>query len=579
MHCFKNPANNKDIFIFGDYISVTANYDANIIAHIGELDQIAKDYQLDSNTQDLILSYHKRNKTIQDEDIYFDFSEWKISPKLVAFVTRNEKMIDILLNYHAIQAGEILASRGELASNYYVMLKFLHHKNEKVLVGLAKNPNLPPRFIVMLANNGYPQVRMGIAQQKDAPLKIIKMLSQDDSVYVRQAVASRATIPLEIVQQLAKDQHLAVRMEIAKRQDLPFELAEEMITNDDIKVLKNLLYFGHITPKLIQKAFDCHHSFHKTFVDLLIERKNVPIDWIPATAFDLILPIQRARNEALNEKELLTIISNGTLRERIEIASQEERLPDSVIHLLAHDESPVVRERLAEYTEYLPDEILLLLAQDPSEKVRIEISSRGLLPPNVIEILIKDENNLVREHIACYPDLTHEQIEKLSYDTNVFVVANVATYHKLPDVIVERLLQYQSSLIKERLIDHQNLNEKAIQILMNDKHDYIRFYLAKHKNELPVFCLSQLSEDIEPSIRVAIAKKKSLPNDVILKLLNDSEREVRRTACNQIYLTDELVQLFLQSENDASPISDEEKSRLNNSEVVLQNKELSQQNQ
>ena len=100
----------------------------------------------------------------------------KISPLLVASVTRNEKMIDTLLNYYATQVGEILASRGELASNHYVMLKFLRHSNENVLIGLSKNPILSPRFIMHLANSEYQRVRTNIAKREDVPLKIVKML-------------------------------------------------------------------------------------------------------------------------------------------------------------------------------------------------------------------------------------------------------------------------------------------------------------------------------------------------------------------------------------------------------------------
>lgn len=544
MHRFKNPANNKDIFIFGDYISVTDNYDANIIAHISELDQIAKDCQLDSNTQDLIMSYHKRNKTIQDEDIYFDFSEWKISPRLVAFVTRNEKMIDTLLNYHATQAGEILASRGDLASNHYVMLKCLRHSNENVLIGLAKNPNLSLRFVMYLANSEYQRVRTNIAKREDVPLKIVKMLSKDDGIYVRQAVASRTTLPLEIIQQLAKDSSLAVRIEIAKRQDLPVELSEDILINDDIEVRRHLLHFGHLTSDLIKKAFEFSPSDHENFINLLISRGDIPQYWIPSTSFNSILQLHKIGKEELNEETMVKLAESGTFEERIALASREGKLPNSVISLLAHDESPAVRERLAEYAEYLPDEIILLLAQDSFDGTRIEIASRDILPANVVEILVNDENEIVREHIACRLDLTSDQIVKLSHDQEVFVVANLATYRQLPDDIMERLAQHPSNIIKERLIDHQTLNEKAIQILANDKNVYIREALAKYQGELPSSCLYQLSEDAESSVRLAVTKRDSLPDDILLKLLNDPERVVRKSICDQFCLNDDLVQLF-----------------------------------
>lgn len=544
MHRFKNPANNKDIFIFGDYISVTDNYDANIIAHISKLDQIAKDCELDSNTQDLILSYHKRNKTIQDEDIYFDFSEWKISPRLVAFVTRNEKMIDTLLNYHATQAGEILASRGDLASNHYVMLKCLRHSDENVLIGLSKNPNLSLRFIMYLANSEYQRVRANIAKREDAPLKIVKMLSKDDGIYVRQAVASRTTLPLEIIQQLAKDSSLAVRIEIAKRQDLPVELSEDILINDDIEVRWHLLHFGHLTSDLIKKAFEFSPSDHENFINLLISRGDIPQYWIPSTSFNSILQLHKIGKEELNEETMVKLAESGTFEERIALASREGKLPNSVISLLAHDESPAVRERLAEYAEYLPDEIILLLDQDSFDGTRIEIASRDILPANVVEILVNDENEIVREHIACRLDLTSDQIVKLSHDQEVFVVANLATYRQLPDDIMERLAQHPSNIIKERLIDHQTLNEKAIQILANDKNVYIREALAKYQGELPSSCLYQLSEDDESSVRLAVTKRDSLPDDILLKLLNDPERVVRKSICDQFCLNDDLVQLF-----------------------------------
>ena len=544
MHRFKNPANNKDIFILGDYISATTNYDSNIIAHISKLDQIAKDCELDSNTQDLILSYHKRNKTIQDEDIYFDFSEWKISPRLVAFVTRNEKMIDTLLNYHATQAGEILASRGELASNHYVMLKCLRHSDENVLIGLSKNPNLSLRFIMHLANSEYQRVRANIAKREDVPLKIVKMLFKDDGIYVRQAVASRTTLPLEIIQQLAKDSSLAVRIEIAKRQDLPVELAENMLMNDDIEVRRHLLHFGHLTSDLIKKAFESSPSDHENFINLLIRRGDIPQYWIPATSFNSILQLHKIGKEELNEETMVKLAESGTFEERIALASREGELPNSVISLLAKDESSAVRERLAEYAEYLPDEVILLLAQDSFDGTRIEIASRDILPADVIEILVNDENEIVREHIACRLDLTSDQIVKLSHDQEVFVVANLATYRQLPDDIMERLAQHPSNIIKERLIDHQTLNEKAIQILAQDKNVYIREALAKYQGELPSSCLSQLSEDAESSVRLAVTKRDSLPDDILLKLLNDPERVVRKSICDQFCLNDDLVQLF-----------------------------------
>lgn len=547
MHRFKNPANNKYIFILGDYISATTNYDSNIIAHISKLDQIAKDCELDSNTQDLILSYHKRNKTIQDEDIYFDFSEWKISPRLVAFVTRNAKMIDILLNNHANQVGDIIASRGDLASDHYLMMKFLHHPNENVLTGLAKNPNLSLRFVMHLANSEYQRVRANIANREEVPSKIIKMLSQDeDSYYVRQTIASRPSLPLDIIKTLAKDKHILVRIEIAKRQDLPVELAEDMLMNDDIEVRRHLLHFGHLTSELIKKAFESSPSHHEDFINLLINRGDIPQYWIPTTSFNSILQLYKIGKEELNEETMVKLAESGTFEERIALASREGKLPNSVISLLAHDESPAVRERLAEYAEYLPDEIILLLAQDSFDGTRIEIASRDILPADVIEILVKDENEIVREHIACRLDLTSDQIVKLSHDTQVFVVANLATYRQLPDDIMEQLARHPSNIIKERIIDHQTLNEKTINILANDKNAYIREALAKYSGELPLSCLSQLSDDAESSVRIAIAKRDSLPNDdILLKLLNDPERKVRKTVCDQFCLDDNLIQEFL----------------------------------
>lgn len=549
MYCFKNPANDKEIIIFGDHISIVTSYDSTIIAPISELDNIATTAQIDDMTKKLILSAYEKNKVNQDAEIYFDLqdSQSKMSPRLVASVTRNLKMIDMLLNSHVNQVGDIIASRGDLASDHYLMMKFLHNPNESVLIGLSQNPNLSPRFMVHLANSEYQRVRANIAKREDAPSKLIKMLSQDnESFYVRQVIASRANLPFAIMKQLSKDGHRIVRFEIAKRKDLPTGLAEDMILNDDIEVRKSLLNVWHLTPALIQKAFDCSPEHHEQFVNLLINRGDIPQDWIPTASFDSILKIHKVGKEDLDEESMVELAKNGTLKERMSLASREGKLPDSVISLLAQDESLAVRERFAEYAEYLPNEVLLALAQDPFEGTRIEIASRDELPANVIEILVNDESEAVREHIACRVDLTIEQIVKLSHDVNIFAVANLATYRQLSDDIIERLAQHSSNIIKERLIDHQILTEKAINILANDKNAYIREALAKYSGELPLSCLSQLSDDAESSVRIAIAKRDSLPNDdILLKLLNDPERKVRKTVCDQFCLDDNLIQEFL----------------------------------
>jgi hypothetical protein len=106
----------------------------------------------------------------------------------------------------------------------------------------------------------------------------------------------------------------------------------------------------------------------------------------------------------LSYVEMLDIIQSGESHSRCRLANSEQSLPVEIVELLAHDDDPDVRYRVALYRkEPLSLGTIKALVYDGDSEVRDGLAHCAQkLPPAILRVLVHDIKPYVRQTVASY---------------------------------------------------------------------------------------------------------------------------------------------------------------------------------
>ena len=244
---------------------------------------------------------------------------------------------------------------------------------------------------------------------------------------------------------------------------------------------------------------------------------------------------------------------------------ENPRTPVSTLSRLANDPDHRIRRSVADSPNN-PPEVLAKLGDDPDSIVRSSVVANRNTPVDTILKLVDDEKLWIKYEISCrayrYPICV---VLKLldGYDETVYrdVMRHLQNKMYRSTTKIFKKLAVCENLNFRRILardwDKFDVPESALVILMKDEDPGVRYNLVSYKLHLPTSIIDmalddpeemvrygvardvimpdesyyeKLSEDPEPRVREGVARNPSTPKDILLKLAQDKDEEVREWA-------------------------------------------------
>lgn len=115
----------------------------------------------------------------------------------------------------------------------------------------------------------------------------------------------------------------------------------------------------------------------------------------------------------------------------------------------------------------------------------------------------------------------------------------LAGYSNLPQSAQDILVKSPLQGIRWCLATNPTISKETSLVLAKDGYESVRETLAEHTRFIELINL--LADDDSPTIRKAIAKRKNLPDDVIIKLAKDSNIDVKGALLLNYYPQNSLI--------------------------------------
>ena len=184
----------------------------------------------------------------------------------------------------------------------------------------------------------------------------------------------------------------------------------------------------------------------------------------------------------------------------------------------------------------LPERFLNLLARDPEWVIRLHIAQRKNLPEDLVNLLAGDVDNDVRFEIMNNYDLTDDRIRKLvnpsnhgnagTTDLHDMVEFSIVQWTDLPPDVVATLSKHKCSDVRLATAKRQYLASDIVGKLLEDRDEDVR-NLIESRFDL-------LSTHPDWNIRWKCAFHEDCPIDILRILKNDETEEVRLCAARRL---------------------------------------------
>ena len=136
------------------------------------------------------------------------------------------------------------------------------------------------------------------------------------------------------------------------------------------------------------------------------------------------------------------------------------------------------------------------------------------------------------KHVAQHPNTPKEVLQKLAEHENDDVRYCVACNTKCPNDILEILAKDKNWDIVEKVVAHENFKDVSIEtlkFLIIHPVSLIRSRVARKKN-FAEFILTQFANDLDSHVRKRVAQNPYTPKDVVKKLAEDKDDDVKKIA-------------------------------------------------
>ena len=143
---------------------------------------------------------------------------------------------------------------------------------------------------------------------------------------------------------------------------------------------------------------------------------------------------------------------------------------------------------------------------------------------DIIDLGKKNPSQAIRV-LNTHSDLSENVLLEYAKSKDHHLLLALAGYSNLPQSVQDILVKSPLQGIRWCLATNLNISKETSLILVKDEYESVRETLAEHTRFIELIGL--LTGDDSPTIRKAIAKRKNLPDDVIIKLAKDSNMDVK----------------------------------------------------
>lgn len=158
---------------------------------------------------------------------------------------------------------------------------------------------------------------------------------------------------------------------------------------------------------------------------------------------------------------------------------------------------------------------------------------------DIVTVLGKKNPSLAIRVLNTHPDLSESVLLEYAKSKDHHLLLVLAGYSTLPQSVQDILVKSPLQGIRWCLATNPAISKETSLILAKDEYESVRETLAEHTRFIEL--ISLLADDDSPTIRKAIAKRKNLPDDVIIKLAKDSNMDVKGALLLTYYPQNSLI--------------------------------------
>ena len=224
---------------------------------------------------------------------------------------------------------------------------------------------------------------------------------------------------------------------------------------------------------------------------------------------------------------------------RLELARSKELSHLELVYL-ANDPHPKIRLRLAQRSD-TPSDILALLWNDPAENVRIFVAKHPNVLPETLARMAPDLSHRVATEIARRNETPFMALEIIARNADENVRRTLATNHKVPRYILMQMADSETSLrVIYKILKRRDLPENLFLKLTENPNKAIRRSAYSRLKPTREY-IEQMARDTCYYIRARAAKSPLISEASLKRLLNDDQSYVRSYAVdNPIISTSQL---------------------------------------
>lgn len=157
---------------------------------------------------------------------------------------------------------------------------------------------------------------------------------------------------------------------------------------------------------------------------------------------------------------------------------------------------------------------------------------------DIIDLGKKNPSQAIRV-LNTHSDLSENVLLEYAKSKDHHLLLALAGYSNLPQSVQDILVKSPLQGIRWCLATNPTISKETSLILAKDEYESVRETLAEHTRFIEL--ISLLAGDDSPIIRKAIAKRKNLPDDVIIKLAKDSNMDVKGALLLTYYPQNSLI--------------------------------------
>ena len=254
------------------------------------------------------------------------------------------------------------------------------------------------------------------------------------------------------------------------------------------------------------------------------QNPSAPAETLMQLAGDALYKIQLAiSRNPLTPTEALNLLANHTVNEiQTAVAKHPKTSEQALLKLYPKHKRTIITQR-----KKLPLSIVEQIVGDRSEKNFYYYVNSVINQPNIsgeiLELLANDSLESMRINIAKHPQVLGTTLKQLAQDSSFQVREAVLSNPKTPKAIKKRVLATKSTDHVYHISSGSRPQDKQ-QSLEQQSQD---------PNTSPN-TLAELAKSSDSIIRCYIAKNPSIPVEVLIELVKDSNIQVRECALKNI---------------------------------------------